>query len=246
MTDTVFYPYLGSGKIYARVAGAAAGLLEIGNASALDLEVKEDKQHLKDYTKSGGGTYASVSRIDTVTAKMKLHDLNPTNVSRVIFGTASSVTGASVVDEVVTAYKNALVPLAHPNVTAVIVTDSTAATTYLLGTDYEVRPGGIFILATGAILDAASLKVDYTFASYNKVEALTSNAIILELHFDGLNDANSGKPVILDVWRAQLSPTKALSLLGDKFAELDVEAEVLKDPSKTGTGISQFFRAKFC
>ena len=48
MTDDIYYPYLGSGKIYARTAGAtAAGLLYLGNASKLEISVKEDKQKLK-------------------------------------------------------------------------------------------------------------------------------------------------------------------------------------------------------
>jgi len=244
MTQTVYYPYLGSGKIYARVAGAAAGLMDLGNASKVELAVKEDKQKLKDYSKPGGGTYASVSRVSEVTLQMTLNDLNKTNVARAVFGTESAVTGAAVVDEVVTAYKSAIVPLLHPSPTLVTVTTADALTTYVAGTDYEVRAGGIYIIATGAIVDAASLKVDYTFAAYDKVEALTTGALILELHFEGLNEANSGKPVIVDVYRAQLSPTKALSLLGDKFSDLQVEAEVLADTSKVGTGISQYFRAK--
>ena len=244
MPDTTFYPYLGSGKIYARVAGALAGLLPLGNASELELAVKDEKKTLKDYTKPGGGTYASVSRIDSVTAKMKLHDLNKTNVARAVFGTEAAVAGAAVLDEVVTAYKGALVPLAHPGPTAVVVTNSAATTTYVANVDYELSAGGIVIIDTGAILDAQSLKVDYTFAAYSKVEGMTTGAVTLELHFEGLNEANSDKPVILDVWRAQLSPTKALALLGDKFSEIDVEAEVLKDPSKTGAGISQYFRVK--
>lgn len=244
MTDTVYYPYLGSGKIYARIAGAAAGLLELGNASKLDFAVKENKQTLKDFGKPGGGVYASVTRIDSATLSMTLNDLNKTNVARALYGTESAIVGGTVVDEVVTAYKGALVPLLHPSPTAVVVTDSTAVTTYTAGTDYEVRAGGIFILAAGTILDAASLKVDYTYAAYNKVEAMTTGAIVLEMHFEGLNEANSGKPVIVDVWRAQLSPTKALSLLGDKFADLAIDAEVMIDTTKTGTGISQYFRAK--
>ena len=242
--DTSYYPYLGSGKIYARVAGAAAGLMELGNASKLELAVKEDKQKLKDFTKPGGGTYASVSRIDTVTVQMTLSDLNKTNVARAVFGTESAVVGATVLDEVVIAYKGALVPLAHPNPTAVVVTTSDSVTTYTVNTDYEVRAGGISILATGAIVEAASLKVDYTYAAYHKVEAMTQGAITLELHFEGLNEANSDKPVIVDIYRAQLSPTKALSLLGDKFADLQIEAEVLKDTTKVGGGVSQYFRVK--
>lgn len=244
MTNTAYYPYLGSGKIYARTAGAAAGLIEIGNASKLELSVKEDKKKLQDYSKPGGGVYATVSRVSEATLQMTLSDLNKTNVARAVFGSTSAVEGATVADEVVTAYKGAIVPLAHPNPTAVMVTNSAASTTYVANTDYEVRAGGIFILTAGAITDAESLKVDYTYAAYDKVEAMTTSAVTLELHFEGLNEANSGKPVIVDVWRAQLSPTKALSLLGDKFAELDVEAEVLADTSKVGAGISQYFRVK--
>lgn len=244
MSNNAYKPYLGSGTVYARIAGAAAALLAIGNCSVLEPNVKEDKKTLKDYTKAGGGTYASVSRIDSVTVKLKMHDLNKTNVARAVFGTEAAVTGAAVIDEVVTAYKGGLTPLAHINPTSVVVTNSGASTTYVAGTDYEVHGGGILILDAGAITDGQSLKVDYSFADYNKVEAMTTGAVILELHFEGLNEADSGKPVILDIYRAQLSPTKALSLLGDNFADLDLEAEVLKDPSKTGTGISQYFRVK--
>ena len=244
MTDTVYYPYLGSGKIYARVAGAAAGLIELGNASELTLAVKENKVKLQDFSKPGGGTYASVSRIDTVTAQMKLNDLNKTNVARAVFGTESAVAGDTVVDEVVIGYKGALAPLDHIAPTDVIVSHTTGTPTYVENTDYEVRAGGIYIIPAGAITDAQSLKVDYTYLSYDKVEAMTSGALTLELHFEGLNEANSGKPVILDVYRAQLSPTKALSLLGDKFSDLDMEAEVLKDSAKVGVGISQYFSAK--
>ena len=245
MSETSYYPYLGSGKIYARVAGAAAGLIELGNASKLELAVKDTKVKLGDFTKPGGGTYASVSRIDSVTLQMTLNDLNKTNVARAVFGTESAVAGAPVTDEAVIAYVGALVPLAHPNPTAVVVTNSDASTTYDVNVDYEVRPGGIFIL-NGTITDAEALKVDYTFASYHKVEAMTEGSITLALHFEGLNEANSNKPVIVDIYRVQLSPTKALSLLGDKFADLQIEAEVLKDPTKTGSGISQYFRGKFC
>jgi len=244
MTDTVYYPYLSVGKVYARIAGAAAGLMDIGDASKLDLAVKEDKKKQMDSGKLGGGVRATVSRITEVTLSMTLNDLNKTNVARALFGAEAAVTGASVLDEVVTAYKGALVPLVHLNPTAVTVTSADAVTTYSGVTDYEVRPGGIYILPTGAIADAASLKVDYTYAAYDKVEAMTTGAIILELHFEGLNEANSGKPVVVDIYRAQLSPTKALSLLGDKFADLAVDAEVLIDTSKVGVGISQYFRVK--
>ena len=242
--STTYYPYLGSGTLYAREAGTAAGLIAIGNTSKLNFAVEEDKKTLADYSKPGGGTYASVSRIKAVTAQFTVHDLNKTNVARALFGTEAVVTGAAVVDEAVMAYKGGIAKLNHPSPTAVVVTNSAGTTTYVANTDYEVRAGGILILDAGSITDGQSILVDYSFATYNKVEALTTGAKILELFFEGLNEANSGKPVLIDVYRLQLSPAKALALLGDDFAELEMEGEVLKDASKTGVGISQYFRAR--
>ena len=243
MSETTYYPYLGSGKIYARAAGAASGLLDMGNASSLQIAIKDKPVTLQDFSKPGGGTYANVSRIDTATLSMTLNDLNKTNLSRALYGADSAVVSGTATDEVVTAYKNAIVPLAHPNAAAVVVKDSaTGLITYVADTDYEVRAGGIFILDAGGITSAEALKVSYTYAAYSKVEAMVNSAIILELHFEGLNEANSGKPVIVDVYRAQLRPAKALSLLGDKFADLQVDATILIDTTKSGTGVSKYFR----
>lgn len=244
MADTIYYPYLGSGKLYARVSGASAGLIEVGNASKLELQVKDKQVKQQDYTKPGGGTYASVSRIESVNLSMTLHDLNKTNVARAVFGTGSTVALGTVTDEVVTAYKSAIVPLAHTSLSSIVVKNSAKDVTYVANTDYEVRAGGIYVIEAGAITDAQSLKVSYSYAAYDKVEAMTTGALTLELHFEGLNEANSSKPVIVDIYRAQLSPAKALSLLDDKFVDLQIDAEVLADTSKTGAGISQYFKVK--
>lgn len=241
---STYKPYLGSGQVYARIAGAAVALLAIGNCSEFEPMVKENKQTMKDYTKPGGGTYASVSRIDTVSIKFKVHDLNATNVARAIFGAQASVAAGAVVDEPVLAYIGGLSALVHVNPTSLAVKNSAGTTTYLDGKDYEVKGGGILILAGGTITDAQALKVSYSYTDYSRIEAMTSGAVTLELHFEGLNEADSGKPVVGDFYRVQLSPTKVLALLGDKFAELDMEGEVLKDQSKTGAGISQYFRIK--
>jgi hypothetical protein len=47
----------------------------------------------------------------------------------------------------------------------------------------------------------------------------------------------------VELFRAKFSPAAALSLIGDEFAELQVEAAVLKDDTKAGVGVSQY--AKF-
>lgn len=241
--DTVYYPYIGSGQMYGREYGAAAGMLPMGNVSKAELQVKEDKKNLKDYTKPGGGNYATNSRIDTITLKMTMHDPNKTNLARATYGTESIVTGAPVVDEPAMLYKGAITKTRHPAPSAVTLTNPAGTTTYAPGVDYEVRPGGIFVLESGAIVNGAAL-VDYTFETYYKVEALTGSAKTLEIFFEGLNGANNGKPMFVEVYKVKLSPAQVWSLISDDFAELEIEAEVLKDTTKTGAGMSQYFHAQ--
>lgn len=239
------YSYIGVGKIYLKKVGSAAGLIEVGNCSGLNLSVNEESKEVKDYTKPGGGTYNEVSRISSVEVSMTMIDLSPENLARALYGSTSAVTSAAVLDEVQTAYKGAFIPLNNiPDASvAPIVTDSAGTTTYVAGTDYEVRSGGIFILTTGTIVDAASIKIDYTKAAANVIEALTTGAQEYELFFDGLNEARSGKSATIRIHRAKLGAAKQIGLIGNDFANLESSGKVLADTSKAA-GLSQYFVAK--
>ena len=74
------------------------------------------------------------------------------------------------------------------------------------------------------------------------IEALTSKTPELVLRFAGLNEADSGRPVVMDLWRVSQGITKQLTLIKKGFGALDIEGEVLQDPSKTGVGISRYMR----
>lgn len=238
----VYKPLLGSGKVYARLYGSATPLAEIGNVSALEFGVDEDVKKMSDYTKSGGGTYAQVNRINSVTVSMTMLDLNAANIGRALFGGADSVVAGNAIGEAHTAYKGGLIRLANPGPSTVVVKNG--ATTYVAGTDYEVRPEGIFILDAGAIADATAVTVDYAFDAYDVVQALTTGAPEIELSFGGINEADSGNPVLVDAWRVKLGAAKKLGLIGTDFAELAVEGELLKDTTKTGANISQYMRVQ--
>lgn len=238
------YAYYGAGRCYVREVGASAGLKELGNVSSAIFNVTPQQETLPDYTQPGGGTYAEIRRIEAVELALTMHDLSPRNAAIALLGTDSSVTGAAVTDEAHTGYKGALLKLAHPGpYTGVVVTGAGGTPTYVADTDYEVRPGGIYIIPDGAITDALALLVDYTFVTYDKVEAITAASKEYEFLFDGLNEARSGKRVRLEAYRVRLSPTQALDLVSQQFLELQVTGTVLKDLSKTGAGISQYFKA---
>lgn len=295
-----YRPTLNAGQVYLKNTAIDGPKIAIGNVSALSLEISEDEKSLTDYTQPGGGQWAALSRVSGINASMTLHDLDPLNLARAIYGDTSAVAAGTATPETHTAYQGGLLRLARPAPTNVVVTFTaptwTAEKAYLLGdtitdgtaiqecttagtsggtaptwsttlggttadgagalvwthrgaataiadSDYEVRPEGILIL-DGRIGDGSSVTVTYSYAAYSAVEALTAGSGIFELTFGGLNEANSNSPVILDIWRLQISAASNLPFLSDDFASLEVTGKVLMDPTKTGAGISKYFRVQ--
>lgn len=243
------YSYIGKGKIYAGKR-SGGGLLPVGNCSALTFTAEETKQELADYTTPGGGTRNSVSRISRVGMSMTAHDLSPQNLAMAYRGTVNEIAGGtSVTDERHTAYLGALVAfddMADISDTQLVVATKDpedTATVLVEGTDYTVSNAGIEILAGGAVVDEDEIALDYPKAAQTIMEALTDAGAEYKLVFDGLNEAQSGQAVVITAHRCKFSPTTSgFPAIGDEFAEMTIEGDVLIDTTVTGTGISQFFR----
>ena len=140
-----------------------------------------------------------------------------------------------------------LLRLAHISPTALTLkkgTDKATATAFTNTAEYEVRPEGVFIFADATELqEGDKLWASYTYGEYAQIEAITTKAPELELTFGGLNEADSGNAMLVEVWRASQGITKQLTLLGKGFGALDVEGSVMQDPRRTGTGISKYYRS---
>lgn len=161
-----------------------------------------------------------------------------------LLGDASAIAAGTVTDEAHTAHKGALLRLAHLAPTAVIVTNGTGATTYIAGTDYVVSGGGIVVPETSGIADASDIKVSYAYGAQNVIQAITAVGAEYTLAFDGMNEVDSGKPCVVDLWRVRFTPAKSLDLIDDDFGKLELEGKLLKDESRPA-GESQYFRYAF-
>lgn len=239
------YSYLGSGQIYARVFGAAAALIAIGNCSSLNLSPQVESKELKDFTTPGGGLQNEVSRNTGVELSYTFHDFSAANFARALRGDATSIAGGTETDEAAVAYKDGFLALAKIPSAVTEVTDSAGVVTYVEGTDYELRSGGLFVLAAGAIPDAiagaANILVTYTFATQEKVQAMVNPATQYELIFAGMNEARSGKVTRINCFKVSHGVMQQLAALGEDYGAGEVTGKLLKDGSKTGTGISQYF-----
>lgn len=242
------HAYLGSGKIKMREVGAEAPFIAVGNCSALTFGAQLDSKELKNFTKPGGGTYAKVDRVSSVTINLTAHDLNGANLARATGGESSSVAAGTVTDESLVAYKGGTTPLSRPpsSITSVVPAGGGAA--YAAGTDYLITPGGLEIPATSAIpapTDATTPNIQVTYANtiQTVVQAMVNSGKEYELLFEGLNEAESDLPVIVHAYRVKFAPAQAINFIGDDFAALELTGTSLADANKVGTGISQYWKA---
>ncbi len=238
------FSFIGKGKLYAGPFGGGAKMRALGNISAFEFTANQEKKELLDFQNAGGGFANTLTRITGVEASLTLHDLNAENIAMALYGTTSATAASAVVDEAITAYKDGLVRTANIIDTSVapVVTGSGGTPTYVADTDYTVSPAGIFILAAGAITDALPLLIDYTIQAFNAVEAMVNSGQEFVVVMDGLNEAQSGKAVVIDVHRMKFSPGQNIGAIGDDFASMELTADVLKDAAITTPGLSQFLK----
>lgn len=236
--------YIGKGEVY-------EGGRFIGNVSELKFTFEEEKKEQADFTTAGGGLANSITRIKTVGISLTAVDFSDDNLALATYGkktdvSATAVIGESIVAPADIADGDRLIETANVIDTTVdpVLTTDPAGTTYVEGVDYVVKTGGIVILSAGSVVASAALLLDYTKKAVGVIEALTNTAEERRLVFIGLNEAQSGAPMVITAYRAKFGPTSELSLIGDDFGSIAIAGDVLSDASITAAGKSKFFSIK--
>ena len=237
--------YIGKGEVFIQKRGTAgAKMVPIGNCSALKFGIAEDKKELNDYTRTGGGLLDSVTTIKSVTASMSVSNLSPENLALATRGTTSAVASATVTDEAhADILLGSLIRLAKvPDVTAP-VTVKKGATVIASAGNWEINGAGLWIAAAPAdLLANDDITVSYTALAGDVVQAMTTSNEEYTLIFSGLNEARSGKPVIVTVHRLKFSPAASLDWIADDFGQLEMSADLLADATVTGSGLSKYMK----
>lgn len=243
MTTSVDYSYIGVGPVYLRDRNGSGGLIPVGNVSELAYSASEEVKSQRNFQVAGGGNISDVRRVTDVTGKIKFANLSAENIARAWRGTVAGVSEGTVTGEVIDVTKGALVPLARAGATTVVVTEDTDTdpATYVLSTDYEVRPEGIWFPSTSTI-PGAKVRVAYANPGQDIVQILTQSAGEYEILFGGLNEALSGKPHVVRMYRARFGIPSEQSLIGDDYAGLELDFSLLFDSTK-GAGLSGFLEA---
>lgn len=238
--------YIGKGTIYARERNQSlTGAISLGNCNQLDIAFNENKLEQKDYEEAGGSTVNTVSNVDSIVATVSALSLHAENVKLALRGLVTQNSADAVTDEFKPAFPGSFVKFDAPfdKTVAPVITNEDGTETFVEGRDYTLKNAGIVILTgtDATITDPnTTISISYTKAKSTTVHGLMEVAKDYEIIFDGLNEAESGKPVSIEMYKVKFNYTQALAIISDDFSALPMTFDVLKDETITSSEKSKF------
>lgn len=234
--------FRGQGKLKVAILdsnGAITGYTQVGNVSSLKLDPKvtwiEHREDMSGYRQLD----LMIPNEQSLGVAFDLEVANAYNLQLALYGTTSansaSTTFSGVAVNAVTAGLDYVFGKAGATVTAVV--DSSASPkTLVAGTDYLVNTDGtITVLNTTGF--TMPLLVSGTQNAYSSVGILNKPSQEIAVLFEGLNTANSRKPVVINIGRVMLNPAKSIEVLGKDLVKFQLDGQALVSPNALSTGV---------
>ncbi|MFZ6712997.1 hypothetical protein [Undibacterium sp. TC9W] len=233
--------YLGQGKTFFGLRdanGNPKSLRWLGDVDEAKITFKTTKVERKESWSGERGKSMSLVLDKEANLDLTLMDFSPENVSQVIFGKNSLIANGTVTGEVLPSglLSGDRIALKYPQVSAVTITDSSATPVTLNSSKYDVEAvyGAITIKdATGL---TEPLKVAYTHGGVNSISIFSKIPDDVYFRYEGINLAQGGTPIIVELYRLKTEPLKELALITEKQGDMKISAEVLIDSTKPADG----------
>ena len=241
---------------YLAYIAKTAGLMPVGNAPTLGVNITETTEDTKDYTSPSGGIACQFREIDKVEIDLTLLCHTPDNLIRTLYGAgaADNIATAAVVAEPHVLHLGAVCPLDAliDESVAIVVTNIAADVTYVKDTDYKVTPAGSVehIIVGGAIpaptvtagVGQPNVKVSYTRKVQSKIQLFSKPSDPVVLHFDGYNvAADTAQAMQFDLFKVRLSAAKNFQLISDNMGKLELTGTCMRDETKPVGSLSNPF-----
>ena len=233
--DSIYWRGQGPLMLSARDAsGNPTGFVFVGDVESIEGQPNISRRNIKENVSGQRNTAASFITEQDTAITINLKSAKPAHLAEMLQADLTTKTAASVTDEAVTASLDKFIQLAHVKVSSVVVTDSTAVTTYVANTDYVLHgdEGFIEILSTGSISEAEALLVDYDYAAQKHLAANPANTE-LYASFPGINTTNNDKRGRCEIYRLQIDPGFLGLIQQDQEASIPVNAVMLVDSLRT-------------
>lgn len=157
-------------------------------------------------------------------------------------GDTVKVSYAELTEQAMTAANGLMETQYLPDPTSMMITNSDGTTTYVRGVDYDVDSAGFELIESGAISAGTAIKVHYAVLPSVQLEALAATGAEFYGLFKGMNEARSGAPMNIRIYRIKFSPTDGLDLISDEYGQITLKGSILADTGRPA-GTSQYFTA---
>lgn len=229
--------YIGRGKLYLDIflAGTTTrtGELDLGNVTTLELSTKDEIKEKYESMDHSSLLYGRAPTRRTTEIKVVGDEYSLENLANVTMGDQSLIvqTGASVTAETITtaALQGRYYPTAFRKISAVVV--KVASATKTLGTDYTIdaETGRIYIVPGGGIAAAATVIVDYTYATVSLKTVRAANQAKLDGYLRYVGDPVTGPTYEVEVWHINFSPDGSLGFIADDFGNWTLSGMCIAD-----------------
>lgn len=247
------YYYSGQGRLGIGSRNATTGeaydMIFVGNVTSLTIDIATTKFEHKESMTGNRSIDLTVIQEKNATFKFTAESLKLDMLAAGLYGESGAVAGGSVSGEIHLARRGYAIPLDHPNISGLTITTVAGSTPLVEDTDYiyDAGFGTIYISAESTVVDpdpGENVSISYTYGNYDKIEAFTTGTPPERfLRFEGLNTVN-GDLRMIDIYRGAFDPLTGLEFLNEELGSGEFNGNILADTTKTGTGISQFFRER--
>ena len=246
--------YRGQGKVLVAkrnsTTGAPLGFRYLGGTSEVNAGLQAQTATRKESETGNRLTSLRYSTENTASLSFKIENAIAENWGLAFRGEKQSIAAGTVTGEV---FPNPvavgeIVRLAKPDVSSVVVTDSTGSPkTLVAGTNYRIfnaKTGSVEIidLTTGGPY-VQPIKAAYSNALATGVPFFTIPETEWWFRFEGLNDVDSGRAVLVEFYKCYFDPATSYPLKGDEPATFDINGAPVYDDTKAADPVlGQFGR----
>lgn len=249
MAQEVFY--YGQGRVFLApfVIGKPPLFRFVGDVGELTVKLNVEKaQHNESYS-GQKGLVVNFPTKRSCTMGATFFNIEPDNIALTLYGKVVSKAKGQVQGEKLPEGIKAgsVAMLEHFGVSAVTIKDSHSAPVTIDPKHYTVSQHGsiTFHSLPDSPAPTQPLKVDYSYAAAKGVGLFTAPQPTVILRYEGINLAQSGDPVLLELYKVPTDPLQDFAFItdGNDVAGMKVEGGVLLDSSRPSSSeFGQFGR----
>ena len=215
-------------------SGLPKKLVDVGETPMFEMTIDSEYAENRPTANAISGKDMRVLTSMDFKAQITCREATAKNLALFVFGTTATRTSASVANipftETAAAGDILRLPNGYTNVSAGVIKDSAGTpTTLVAGTDYVLDSMNGTLRVLNVTGKTQPLTFSGTVGAAEIVGAGTKRAQDKYILFEGILISQNDKPIIVEILRGNLSPTKAITFKGDKVADFVLDVECLEN-----------------